>query len=75
MLSNDVRNEQKRKLENDIFHYPIFTNPKIHNVPAGKMTFLNLCLNLPLSFDLLTFDAESNCKTAQWIKDGFSYSF
>lgn len=39
MLSNDVRNEERSKLEKDIFHYPIFTNPKMHTVPTEKMTY------------------------------------
>lgn len=44
MLSNDVRKEERSKLEKDIFHYPIFTNPKIHTVPTEKM-----CCRMPIS--------------------------
>ena len=74
MLSNDVRKEERSKLEKDIFHYPILPIQRYTLFPLKKCAVVCLYLNLLFPFDLLTFDAESNYKTAQLIKDGLSYS-
>lgn len=50
MFSDDVKNEQRRKLEKDIFHYPIFTNPKIHIIPVGNTTYLTPISKFASSF-------------------------